>query len=184
MSTENNRCQKSSERTIETVNEKNLPAGSFKKYRQIWVGGMASPLNIWELWEMYNSNPVLAQKVDSMFEAEIAKHGCKFFRSVNPLNNLKMWVTETGQRNNEALAVGWEIRQCSYCGKDEARMGHVIDYGIYAPACESCNEKRRQEHFADPDGSKRLKLENRMESMEETCAELDSDHARDMGGDE
>lgn len=181
MSTENSCCQNTGDRTMETVNEKNLPAGSFKEYRQIWVGGMASPLNIWELWEMYNSNSVLAQKVDSMFEAQMAKYGYKFFRSVLPYKKLKVWVTETGQRNNEALAVGWEIRQCSYCGKDEACMGHVVDYGIYAPACESCNENRRQELRADPDGSKRRKLEKRMESMEETEAELDSDHARDMG---
>lgn len=175
MISKNTCCQKAGPRTIEGVKQKELPAGSFKEYKMIYMGGSFSPLNMRELWKKYNSDPALAQKVDNMLEATMKKQGWKFYRSVDPLDKLKIWVCEPkSYAKDTALAVDWEMRHCGYCGKDEPCHGHVICQGIYPHACDSCKTLRKQAKFDDPDGTKQ-------NDFEETMAELDSDHARDMG---
>jgi hypothetical protein len=103
-----------------------------KTFKMVWNGGSFEPRNAEQLWDLYNENPSIQEKVDVLFSSTAVK-------TVDYKNRV-VWAHPSTSNADEAHRCIWEIKQCGYCYSQDVKVGYTINQGFFPHMCDSCRE--------------------------------------------
>lgn len=104
-----------------------------KKFKQIWNGGSFEPRNAEQLWELYNQDPSIQEKVDALFGCSTAVKTIDYKKRI-------VWAHPDKRNADHAHRCIWEIKECGYCYTQDVKVGFTINQGYFAHMCKACRD--------------------------------------------
>lgn len=85
-----------------------------RKFKKVWTAGSFESRKADELWDLYNENPSIQEKVDALFGSAV--------KTIDYKNRIVLAVPSP-KNPDEANRVVWEIKRCGYCCSEDINPG-------------------------------------------------------------